>query len=125
VDRASHYTESGADLTFVEAPEGIDEMRRIPQLLKAPQVANMVIGGKTPILDVADLSAMGFAIALYANAALQGAILGMQNVLRELKQRGRLDENSQLISFVERQRLVQKPMCDEWERKYSSGDKSR
>jgi 2-methylisocitrate lyase-like PEP mutase family enzyme len=126
VDRASLYTESGADLTFVEAPESVDEMRRIPQLLKAPQVANMVIGGRTPIVNASDLSAMGFAIALYANAALQGAIFGIQNVLRELKERGRLDENSAtLVSFAERQRLVQKPICDEWEQMYSSGDKPK
>ena len=120
VDRASAYIEAGADLTFVEAPESLDEMRRIPQLLAAPQVVNMVVGGKTPIVAASELSAMGFAIVLYANAALQGAILGMQNALRELKERGRLDESSAaLVGFAERQRLVQKPLCDELERKYA------
>jgi len=122
VDRASAYVEAGADLTFVEAPESIDEMRRIPEILKVPQVVNMVVGGKTPIVDASELSGMGFAIVLYANAALQGAILGMQNALRELRERGRLDETSTtLVSFSERQRLVQKPECDELERKYSGG----
>ena len=120
LDRASAYIEAGADITFVEAPESIDEMRRIPQVLKVPQVVNMVVGGKTPIVDASELSAMGFAIVLYANAALQGAILGMQNALRELRERGRLDEGSAtLVSFAERQRLVQKPVCDTLEKKYS------
>lgn len=120
MDRGSAYIEAGADITFVEAPESLDEMRRIPQLLAVPQVVNMVVGGKTPIVDASELSAMGFAIVLYANAALQGAILGMQNALRELKERGRLDESSAaLVSFAERQRLVQKPLCDELERKYA------
>jgi 2-methylisocitrate lyase-like PEP mutase family enzyme len=120
VDRASAYMEAGADITFVEAPETLDEMRRIPQLLAVPQIVNMVVGGKTPIVDASELSAMGFAIVLYANAALQGAILGMQNALRELKERGRLDERSAaLVSFAERQRLVQKPLYDELERKYA------
>ena len=120
VDRASAYIESGADITFVEAPESLDEMRRIPQLLTVPQIVNMVVGGRTPIVDASELSAMGFAIVLYANAALQGAILGMQNALRELKERGRLDESSAaLVSFAERQRLVRKPLCDELEQKYA------
>jgi 2-methylisocitrate lyase-like PEP mutase family enzyme len=120
VDRASAYIEAGADITFVEAPESLDEMRRIPQLLAVPQIVNMVVGGKTPIVDASELSAMGFAIVLYANAALQGAILGMQNALRELKARGRLDESSaSLLGFAERQRLVQKPLYDEMERKYA------
>jgi len=123
LDRAAAYIEAGADLTFVEAPENIDEMRRIPKLLVVPQVVNMVVGGKTPIVDVSQLSALGFAIVLYANAALQGAILGMQNALGELKQRGRLDESSaSLVSFAERQRLMRKPAVDEMERKYAGGD---
>ena len=120
MDRASAYIEAGADITFVEAPASLDEMRRIPQLLAVPQIVNMVVGGKTPIVDASELSAMGFAIVLYANAALQGAILGMQNALRELKERGRLDESgASLVSFAERQRLVQKPLYDEMGRKYA------
>ncbi len=123
IDRAASYAEAGADVTFVEAPENLEELRRIPQLLKMPQVVNMVVGGKTPIIGATELAAMGFAIVLYANAALQGAILGMQNALRELKERGRLDETSStLVGFAERQRLVRKPMCDELERKYSQED---
>jgi 2-methylisocitrate lyase-like PEP mutase family enzyme len=123
VDRASAYIEAGADVTFVEAPESVDEMRRIPKVLAVPQVVNMVVGGKTPIVDASQLSAMGFAIVLYANAALQGAILGMQNALGELKESGRLNESSaSLVSFTERQRLVQKPVVDRMERKYASAD---
>jgi 2-methylisocitrate lyase-like PEP mutase family enzyme len=126
VDRASAYIEAGADITFVEAPESLDEMRRIPQLLAVPQLVNMVVGGKTPIVEASELSAMGFAIVLYANAALQGAILGMQNALRELKERGRLYEsNTTLVSFAERQRLVQKPECDEMEQRYAGDDSAR
>ncbi len=121
IDRAHAYIEAGADLTFVEALESLEEMQRVPELLKAPQVINMVVGGKTPIVGVDDLSTMGFTLVLYANAALQGAILGMQNALRELQQRGQLDETSAtLVSFAERQRLVRKPMCDDLELRYSS-----
>jgi 2-methylisocitrate lyase-like PEP mutase family enzyme len=72
-------------------------------------------------VDAAALTSMGFAIVLYANAALQGAIAGMQAALSELKAQGFLDESSgKIASFAERQRLVQKPLFDELERKYSN-----
>jgi 2-methylisocitrate lyase-like PEP mutase family enzyme len=120
IDRAGALIDAGADVTFVEAPENIDEVRRIPSLLPVPQVINIVLGGKTPILEAAELTALGFGMVLYANAALQGAISGMQTVLTELKTRGRLDENSAgVATFAERQRLVQKPLFDDLERKYS------
>jgi 2-methylisocitrate lyase-like PEP mutase family enzyme len=119
IDRAGQYIAAGADITFVEAPESLDEVRRIPQLLPVPQLINMVVGGKTPILAASELAEMGYGIVLYANAALQGAILGMQNALGELKSRGRIDETSPAVAgFAERQRLVQKPLFDALERKY-------
>lgn len=121
VERAGRWIEAGADVTFVEAPESPDEVRRIPSVLRVPQVINMVPGGKTPIISVAELAAMKFALVLYANAALQGAIAGMLAALTELKARGSLDEKSgKIASFAERQRLVQKPFFDELERKYST-----
>jgi 2-methylisocitrate lyase-like PEP mutase family enzyme len=123
IDRAGQYAAAGADVTFVEAPENLEEVRLIPQLLPVPQVINMVIGGKTPLLSAAELAEMGYGIVLYANAALQGAIVGMQNALSELKSRGRLDESSTAVAdFAERQRLVQKPFFDDLQRKYSLPD---
>lgn len=120
IDRAALWIEAGADVTFVEAPETLDEVRRIPGLLQVPQVINLVPGGKTPIVNAADLAAMGYAMVLYANAALQGALAGMQAALTELKAKGILDESSgKIATFAERQRLVQKPLFDELERKYS------
>ena len=121
IERAQRYIEAGADITFVEAPESLDEVRRIPQLLSVPQVINLVVGGRTPIVGREELAEMGFALVLYANAALQGAILGMQRALGELKERGRLDESAAFVAgFEERQRLVQKPLFDELNRRYAA-----
>lgn len=120
IDRAARWIEAGADVTFVEAPQTLDEVRRIPALLRVPQVINMVPGGKTPIVNAADLASMGYALVLYANAALQGALAGMQAALTELRTRGILEESSgKIATFAERQRLVQKPLFDDLERKYS------
>ena len=121
VDRARQFGEAGADILFVEATESLDEVRQLPQLLKQPQLMNIVIGGRTPVLDTKELCGLGYGIVLYANAGLQGAVLGMQNALQALKRDGRLDENPELVvSFAERQRLVDKPLYDELEKKYAS-----
>jgi 2-methylisocitrate lyase-like PEP mutase family enzyme len=120
IERSRRFAEAGADILFVEATESIDEVRRLPQLLDQPQLMNIVIGGKTPALDGDELGRLGFGIVLYANAALQGAVLGMQKALGHLKAKGRLDEDPELVvPFNERQRLVDKPLYDTLEKRYA------
>jgi 2-methylisocitrate lyase-like PEP mutase family enzyme len=119
--RAHAYAEAGADVTFVEAPVGVDELRRISSELSVPQVVNVVIGGKTPALAAAEFGRMGFGMVLYANAALQGAVRGMTNALQRLKTDGELAELPELVAtFEERQALVRKPFYDELESRYAS-----
>jgi 2-methylisocitrate lyase-like PEP mutase family enzyme len=120
IERAQRYIEAGADVTFVEAPQTAEEIRKIPQRLSVPQVVNVVVGGKTPVLGQQELADMRYGLVLYANLALQGAIAGMQAALKQLKSAGRIDAASEMIaSFVERQRLVKKPVFDELDKKYS------
>lgn len=120
LERAALFAENGADITFVEAPQSVAELRRIPQALRVPQVVNVVIGGKTPTLDAAEFAAMGFGLVLYANAALQGSVYGMTAALERLRNTGRLDEDSGLVaSFAQRQQLVQKDLFDDLNQRYS------
>ena len=120
IARAVAYAQAGADLTFVEAPESLEALRRIPREIACPQLVNVVIGGKTPTLPASEFAAMGFGLVLYANAALQGAVHGMQQALQALQQHGRLDESSGLVaSFAERQALVRKDAFDDLERRYA------
>ena len=123
VERAARMAEAGADLLFVEATESVDEVRKLPGLLPLPQVMNIVIGGKTPQLPQSELAELGFGLVLYANTALQGAVLGMQRALGELQAKGILREDPSLvIPFMERQRLVDKPRFDAMEKQYAQGD---
>lgn len=120
IDRARAFAEAGADVTFVEAPESTAALARIAQELACPQVVNIVIGGKTPTLDAAELGRMGFGLVLYANAALQGAVHGMTQALGRLRDTGRLDEDSGLVApFAQRQALVRKPAYDALEKRYA------
>jgi 2-methylisocitrate lyase-like PEP mutase family enzyme len=80
---------------------------------------NMVIGGKTPITSAQELGQLGYGLVLYANAALQGALAGMQRALTQLRDTQRIDEDPALVTpFAERQRLVGKPLWDALEKKY-------
>lgn len=120
IERAQKFGEAGADILFVEAVTSLDEIRALPGRLAQPQLMNMVIGGKTPIFSAEELAGLGYGIVLYANAALQGAIAGMQKALTVLRDSRRIDEDPALVaSFAERQRLVGKPFFDALERKYS------
>lgn len=120
LDRASAFIEDGADITFVEAPQSVEEMQGIPSALKGtPQLVNLVVGGKTPILGAPELGEMGFSLILYANVALQAAVYGMQMALNQLKENGRMDEGGPVASFMERQRMVRKDLFDELENRYA------
>ena len=122
LERGAAFIEDGADITFIEAPESADELRAIPaRLPDTPQLVNVVIGGRTPVLGFSELDAMGFKLVLYANAALQGALYGMQAALGQLKADGRLGEDGPVASFKERQRMVNKPFFDALEKRYAGG----
>ena len=119
VERAQKLAEAGADILFVEAVTEAEQVRQLPQRLATPQLMNMVIGGKTPLFNAQELGALGFGIVLYANAALQGAVLGMQKALTTLRETQQLSEGSGLVApFAERQRLVGKPGWDALEARY-------
>lgn len=120
IERAQKFAEAGADILFVEAVTKEDEVRALPQRLAKPQLMNMVIGGKTPIFGAEELGRLGYGIVLYANAALQGAVMGMQKALTTLRDEKQVLESSGLVApFAERQRLLGKPEWDELERHYT------
>ncbi|MFA4914304.1 MAG: isocitrate lyase/PEP mutase family protein [Burkholderiaceae bacterium] len=120
IERAQRFAEAGADILFVEAVTQAEEVRALTKRLDKPQLMNMVIGGRTPIFNAEQLGEMGFSIVLYANAALQGAVMGMQKTLTVLRDQKEVQESSGLVAtFSERQRLVDKPQWDELEKRYS------
>src|ERR1700749_1489148 len=67
VDRAHLCVEAGADWVFLEAPESLEQMRQIPALVSVPTLANMIPGGRTPILPASELQSIGFAAVIFPN----------------------------------------------------------
>jgi len=120
IERAQKFAEAGADILFVEAVTEAEQVRALPRRLARPQLMNMVIGGRTPIFNADQLAELGYGIVLYANAALQGAVAGMQKALTALRDDKEVQESSGLVTpFAERQRLVGKPEWDALEKRYS------
>lgn len=120
-DRANRYVEAGADAAFVEAPRNRDELAMIPHKVRGPQVVNMVEGGLTPILPLAELGELGFAIVLYANTAMRAAIAGMRKAAVDLRRQGdSLALSVDIASWDERQGLVRKDEYDELAERYGS-----
>jgi 2,3-dimethylmalate lyase len=88
IDRGNRYAEAGADIIFVEAPQTLDEIHRVAREVKAPLLANMVQGGRTPRVPTADLERLGFKIAIFPAVCMAAAIPAMERALGLLKAHG-------------------------------------
>ena len=86
--RAEMYRTAGADLIFVESPESEAELAAIAARIDAPLVANMVPGGRTPVLPPDRLAALGFALALHPAAGFLSAGEALRRAYGELRDRG-------------------------------------
>jgi len=94
--RCRQFREIGADITFLEAPESEDEMRRYCAEVGGPKMANMIEFGRTPLLPPVQLAAIGYRIAVYPLSLLNVSILAMREALEAL-QRGATP--SRLLNF--------------------------
>jgi 2-methylisocitrate lyase-like PEP mutase family enzyme len=88
IARALAYQKAGADVIFVEAPESADEFEQIAQEVDAPLLANMVEGGRSPVLESAMLERLGYAIAIYPGLGFMAAAASMDRVYRYLLDHG-------------------------------------
>lgn len=118
-DRAAAYAESGADLVFVESPTSRRQMAEIARRVPGRHIANMVEGGRTPRLSQRELAKLGYAVALYANSALRGAVFGARRVLNHLATHGdTVAADDLLISWDDRQALVGKERFEALAQRY-------
>jgi 2-methylisocitrate lyase-like PEP mutase family enzyme len=85
IERCRQFRDLGADITFLEAPTGEEEMRRYCREVEGPKMANLIEGGKTPLLDVAQLADIGYQIAVYPLTLLNVSIRAMREALQNLQ----------------------------------------
>jgi 2-methylisocitrate lyase-like PEP mutase family enzyme len=87
--RAERYLEAGADVLFVESPESVDEMRVIGERFNgAPLLANMVEGGRTPLLSKNELEGLGYKIAIFPALGFLAAGAALEAVYKTLRNQG-------------------------------------
>ena len=107
VARVVAAREAGADASFVEAPGSIEELTQIGQRCLAPNVANMIQGGKTPVLKKQQLEELGFHLILHPLCSLFAAAEAMQQVCRKLHVDGdTFDLTTPTMSFDEFNELI-------------------
>ena len=107
IERGNRFAEAGADIIFIEAPPSLEDMRRVCREVKAPMAANMVEGGKTPILTARELQAIGYSIATFPLSTLYAAAWGVRAAMRELYTKGTTSGYmGKMVTFSEFNALV-------------------
>lgn len=115
IERAKHYCEAGADMIFVEAPQSLEQIVRISQILPVPKLINMFYGGKTPLVPTNDLEAMGYKIVIIPSDLQRAAIKAMQLTLQAIAQDGNsASVANQLVSFQDREKIIDTQRYLQW-----------
>ena len=94
VHRMNAALEAGADIAFLEAPQTVEEVRSIPARIGGPCLLNVVRGGKTPLLEFAEIKQIGYRVAILPGVLLRHIVASCDEVLHELRTEDRYPESS-------------------------------
>ena len=104
IERCIAFREAGCDMTFLEAPQSVEQMEEYCKRVSGPKLANMLEYGSTPILPPAELQRMGYTMAAYPLTLLSASIKAMQESLELIKEgKPTLDK---ILSFSETKDVV-------------------
>jgi len=107
IRRAKAYEEAGADVIFVESVESVEEMKRVNSEIKVPTLANMVEGGRTPLLTNKELEEIGYSLVIYPTASTYVTAKAMFGLMEELKANGTTAKSfDKMITFADFNDLV-------------------
>ena len=121
IKRGEDYLNAGADILFIEAPESYDELKVISTYFKNNYLfANMVEGGKTPILSHSDLESLGFKIIVYPLTGLFSSINALSISYNYLKSNNTSIGLDNMIDFQQFEELIDLDKFRELEKKYSN-----
>jgi 2-methylisocitrate lyase-like PEP mutase family enzyme len=127
LERGERYREAGADVLFIEAPVGREQVEIVSKRFKGvPLLYNMAASGKTPDLPADELGKLGFKLAIYPNWMLLAAIPAMQNLLRELKKAGSIAHmRDKVANFKQFTEIAGLPEIQELENRYGLPEDQR
>lgn len=119
IKRAKAYEAAGADVIFVESVENEEEMKRVHSEIKVPTLANMVEGGRTPLLTNKKLEEIGYSLVIYPTASTYVAAKAMFDLMEALKVNGTTAKSiDKMITFPDFNDLVGLGEFAELENKY-------
>lgn len=119
IERGQRYREAGADMIFIEAPDTVEEMKRITSEIDAPTVANLIYGGHTPLLSVQELQNMGFSMVVYPTSSTYIVAKATIDYFEQLAKTGSLvGMEDKMIKFELFNKIVGLPKIRASEKKY-------
>lgn len=119
IERGMLYQKAGADVIFVESPRTVEDMKRAAGSFDRPTMANMIEGGKTPLMSTQELQDMGYKLLAYPLTLLMTSIAAMQHALSTWREKGSTKHLvGQITSFDELDELMGFPEVRAWEAKY-------
>ena len=122
IERGIAFKEAGADIIFVESPESVEEMRLINQRIPTYTLANMVEGGRTPMLTNNELQDLGYNLVIYPTASVYMTTKSMVTLWKALKRDGTTaNMMSEMVTFEEFNDMIGLAEIREIERKYGTG----
>jgi len=106
IRRGQAYARAGADVIFVESPESEEEMRAVAEAIDAPLFANMVNGGRTPLLSAEKLQSIGYSIAIHPAVGFLAAGAALEKAYGDLLAHGESTRAVDLYEFSEFNKLI-------------------
>jgi len=119
IRRGKAYAKAGADVVFVESPESEEEMLKVAAEIDAPLFANMVNGGRTPLLSADRLHEMGYSIAIHPAIGFLSVGAALQKAYSDLAKNGMSSKDIDLYSFAEFNKLLGFEDVWAFEKKYA------
>jgi 2,3-dimethylmalate lyase len=123
IRRGRIYADAGADVIFIESPESEAEMAAIGKAVDKPLLANMVEGGRTPILSVERLQAIGYAMAIYPAIGFLAAAAALERAYGHLRQHGDSTAIGESYGFNRMTELMGFPEVWEFETRWAVKEK--
>ncbi len=117
--RGEAFAKAGADILFIESPESEAEMVKICKTFEQPLLANMVEGGKTPVLPAKQLAEMGYKMAIFPGLGFLTVAKALEQNYRVLKEEGSTARIAKdLYPFDEMNKLMGFPDVWEFEKRW-------
>ena len=121
LERAATYLETGADVLFIEALRSVEDMKKAVALFggKVPLLANMVEGGRTPVLPAQELETIGYSIAIFPGGLARCLAFAAQEYFSFLRKEGiTASLRGRMLDFDGLNRTIGTPEMLELGRKY-------